>query len=117
MSYVRRATFAAGAVSLVALLLPGAAVAQTANVSPELEARIVKEKENRKACKIEICKAFATPSEGAPITCSVTKTWLAADIQAAYLRDKLSWPWGHAQCSSDIELDRRAIQEAALQPS
>ncbi|MGO8953086.1 MAG: hypothetical protein ACLPWS_20475 [Rhodomicrobium sp.] len=117
MSYVRRAAFAAGAVSLVALLLPGSAAAQTAPVSPELEARIAKEKENRKACKIEICKAFATPSDGAPIVCSVTKTWLAADIQAAYLRDKLSWPWGHAQCSSDIELDRKAIQEAALQPS
>jgi hypothetical protein len=117
MAFPKRAPLTAAAASLLALLLPADATAQTPAAPPELEARIAKEKEDRKACKIEICKAFATPSEGAPITCTVTKTWLAAEIQAGFLRDKLSWPWGHAQCVATIELDRKAIKEAALQPS
>ncbi len=121
MSYVKavksRAAVVAGVVSLVGLLLQAAAAAETAAVSPEIEARMAKEKEDRKACKTEICKAFANPSEGEPIACAVTKTWLATEIQAGYLRDKLSWPWGHAQCTANIELDRKAIKDAALQPS
>ena len=51
------------------------------------------------------------------IACTVTKTWLAADIQAGFLGGKLTWPWGHAQCSAQIELDRKAIAEAAQKPS
>jgi hypothetical protein len=117
MALTKRAALATAAASVMALLLSAAAAAQTPAVAPELEARIAKEKEDRKACKIEICKAFATPSEGAPIACVVTKTWLAAEIQAGFLRDKLTWPWGHAQCVANIELDRKAIKEAALQPS
>ncbi len=100
----------------VALLLPGALRAEEASVAPELTARMAKEKEDRKACKTDICKAFAQPSDGAAITCHVTKTWLGQEIQANFLRDKLTWPWGHAQCSTDIELDRKAIKEAASQP-
>jgi hypothetical protein len=104
-------------VALVAamLLFTGAARAEEPPVSPALSARIAKEKEDRKACKAEICKAFAQPSEGTPIKCSVTKTWLSSEIQAGFLHDKLSWPWGHALCSADIELDRQAIAEAASQ--
>jgi hypothetical protein len=117
MALPERAALVTAAASAITLLLSAAAAAQTPAVAPELEARIAKEKEDRKACKIEICKVFAAPSEGTPITCMVTKTWLASDIQAGFLGDKLSWPWGHAQCTADIELDRKVIQEAALQPS
>jgi hypothetical protein len=95
----------------------GGAAAEDASVSPELTARIAKEKEDRKTCKAEICKAFAQPGDGPAITCSVVKTWLAADIQAGFLGDKLTWPWGHAQCGAAIELDRHAIAEAAQKPS
>jgi hypothetical protein len=117
MALPERAALIAAAACVIALLLSAAAAAQTPAVASELEARIAKEKEDRKACKIEICKAFAAPSEGAPIACVVTKTWLAAEIQAGFLSAKLSWPWGHAQCTANIGLDRVAIKEAALKPS
>lgn len=104
------------ALTLKALLFGGTAAAQQADLSPELQARMAKEKEDRKACKTEICKAFAQPADGAPIICSVVKTWPASEIQSGFLGDKLTWPWGHAQCSSTIELDRAAIKEAASQP-
>ncbi len=97
--------------------MAGAASAQDASVSPGLSARMAKEKEDHKACKIEICKAFAAPADGPVIACAVTKTWLGSEIQTGFLGDKLTWPWGHAQCSTAIELDRKAIAEAASKPS
>ncbi|MBI4725405.1 MAG: hypothetical protein HY765_10650 [Rhodomicrobium sp.] len=112
----RVASFAVSAL-LLGALFQSTAMAQDANVSPELTARMAKEKENRKACKTGICEAFARPAEGAAITCAVTKTWLGAEIQARFLGDRLTWPWGHAQCSANIELDRNAINEVALKPS
>jgi len=111
-----RLAFALSAVPAAALVLLGGALAQDAGPSPELSARMAKEKEDRKACKTEICKAFATPAEGPVIACTVTKTWLGSEIQTAFLGDKLTWPWGHAQCSAAIELDRKAIAEAASKP-
>jgi hypothetical protein len=93
------------------------ASAQEAGLSPDLTARLAKEKEDRKTCKIEICKAFAQPGDGPGITCTVVKTWLASDIQAGFLGDKFTWPWGHAQCSAAIDLDRHAIAEASQKPS
>jgi len=111
-----RAVLLTGALAVFSATLVGAARAQDASVSPELEARLAKEKDDRKACKTEICKAFAQPSDGEAITCAVVKTWLASDVQANYLGDRLTWPWGHAQCSAAIELDRAAIKEAASQP-
>jgi hypothetical protein len=100
-----------------AIVLSFPCVAPAADADPGLAARMAKEKEDRKACKVEICKAFASPSGGDPIACPVTKTWLAADIQAGFLGDKLTWPWGDAQCSAAIQLDRKAIAEAASKPS
>jgi hypothetical protein len=110
-----RSALTVGALSAIALLFSSAAFAL--DVSPELAARMAKEKEDRKACKTEICKAFASPADGAPIACQVTKTWLAAEIQSAFLGDKLTWPWGDGQCSAAIELERKAIAEAASKPS
>ena len=105
--------FAATAAMATWLCLPAAARAEDAALTPEILARMAKEKEDRKACKTEICQAFAVPSEGAAISCAVTKTWPGSEIQAGFLRDKLTWPWGHAQCSTTIDLDRGAIKEAA----
>jgi hypothetical protein len=106
---------ALAACSVTALLFPVPAFTQ--DVSPELTARMAKEKEDRKACKIEICKTFATPSDGPAITCTVTKTWPAGEIQEKFLGDRLTWSWGHAQCNAAIDLDRKAIAEAASKPS
>jgi hypothetical protein len=120
-SVKRFKTCAAHAVSVVCmsglLISAGQAMAEDASVSPELTARIAKEKEDRKTCKAEICKAFAQPGDGPAIACTVTKTWLAAEIQAGFLGDRLTWPWGHAQCTALMELDRKAIAEAAQKPS
>ncbi len=94
------------AVVVMSVALASGAKAQDA----KLDARIAAEKDARKACKAEICKAFAEKkADGAAIACSVTKTWLETDIQQNILGGKVSWPWGHAQCTTKLELDRAAI--------
>ena len=103
------------AAAALLLLFPSFARAQEAGDNAGLTARMAKEKEDRRACKADICKAFAAPQNGPVIACAVTKTWLAGDIQTGILGDKLSWPWGHAQCSAQIDLDRAAIAQAAQQ--
>lgn len=96
------------AMASVAMLcgLTAAAAAQDG----KLEARMNAEQEARKACKTEICKAFAEKKpDGAPITCSVTKTWVESEISQGILGGKVSWPWSHAQCTAKVDLDRATI--------
>lgn len=92
----------------------GTALAQDAVApSPELAARMGKEKEARRACKIEICKAFSTPAGGAPITCDVTKTWLKDEITGRVTGGSYVWGYGHTQCSVQLKLDRAEIAKRA----
>lgn len=84
--------------------------------SKEILARMEKEKEARKTCKIEICKVFAEKKGEGTITCDVTKTWLLSEIQQRILRDKVSWPWGHAQCSAKIDIDRADLAKLVTSP-
>jgi len=108
---------AKSAVAAVAILpfAAMAALSQQADVPPALAARMAKEKEGRRACKVEICSAFAKPTSGAPITCDVTKTWLRQDITAKILGGSYVWHYGHMQCSVGVHLDRNAIKNAATQ--
>lgn len=107
------AAFGAVAGFALSVTFLGTAVAQDAVApSPELAARMGKEKEARKACKIEICKAFATPAAGAPITCDVTKTWLRDEILSRIVGGSYVWGYGHTQCSLKLNLDRGEIAKA-----
>jgi hypothetical protein len=86
-------------------------------LDPKLEARLASEKEARKQCKTDICKVFAA-KKGEPgvIECDAVKTWLDSDISTAILSGKVGWPWGHAQCSAHIDLDREALAKLISQP-
>lgn len=74
------------------------------------------EKEARKACKLEICKVFAEKKGVGSIACDVTKTWLRDEIQARILGDRLTWPWGHAQCKVKIDIDRAELAKLMAGP-
>ena len=80
--------------------------------SPEIVARMVAEKEARRACKVEICKAIAAPSHGSPITCDVTKTWLKDEILARVVGGSYVWGYGHMQCKLSLNLDRGELGKA-----
>ena len=108
----------------VAALVAGAASASAQdaklNVSPELAARMAAEKEARKACKIDICKAFASGGSGA-ITCDVTKTWAKEEILSRVVGGSYVWGYGHMQCTLALNLDKaelgKALSEAAAKIS
>ncbi|MDX2156949.1 MAG: hypothetical protein SFW09_10625 [Hyphomicrobiaceae bacterium] len=95
------------ALEFAVLVLAGPAAAQTTDgADAKLTARLEAEKEARKACKVDICKVLAEKKGDGAITCDVTKTWLQAEIQSRILGDRLTWPWGHAQCTTRIEIER-----------
>ena len=103
-------------VTMPALILTSAVVpAQQADVAPEIVARMAKEKEARRECKVEICSAFAKPANGAPITCEVTKTWTQQEITQRVMGGSYVWRYGHTQCSLKLALDRGLIAKAAME--
>ncbi len=86
-------------------------------ISPELQAIIAKEKEDRKACKKQICQIFAD-KKAAPgtISCDVKKTWLQSEIEKTILRGKLDWPWAHARCTAKLNIDQQDLARLRSQP-
>lgn len=88
------------------------APAQQAEVAPEIVARMAKEREARRACKIDICTAFAKPGAGAPITCDVTGTLTKQEITTRVAGGSYVWRYGHTQCAVKLALDREMIAKA-----
>jgi hypothetical protein len=87
---------------------PSALLAQV--VDQELEQRIAKEKADRRGCKIKVCDAALNKkADGDDIACNAVRTWTAAEIKEKVLKDRFSWPFGHAQCSTDINLPRKTL--------
>lgn len=86
-------------------------------LDPKLAARIATEKEGYKQCKTQICRVFADrKADHGAIACDATKTWLDAEISNHILSGQVGWPWGSAQCSTHIELDREAIAKLVAEP-
>lgn len=99
--------------TLLVLSVAGArAAAQQPGIAPELLARMAKEKEARRACKVETCTAFAKPASGTPITCDVTQTITQQEILARIMGGSYVWGYGHVQCNVKVSLDRRLIAKA-----
>jgi hypothetical protein len=87
------------------------------DLPPALAQRLVKEAQDRAACKKVICEAARLKkADGDAITCSVLKTWPAQDLRDKILRGKLEWKLGHAQCKADIKLDRSVVARVLSEP-
>lgn len=115
---IKGLTIARAASSCIVALavLGGSPVGAQQTVAPELAERLSKEKDARKACKVDICKAFAAPAAGAPIQCDVTKTWLKDEIVGRVVGGSYVWGYGHMQCTVKLNLDRGEIQKAMKEP-
>jgi hypothetical protein len=96
----------------MSLAVMGSVAAEEA-VDPKIVERMAKEKEARRACKLDICKAFAEPGAGAPIECDVTKTWLRDEILNRIVGGSYVWGYGHVQCTVKLKLDRAQIASFA----
>lgn len=93
------------------------AITEEAPVDQALLELLAKEKEARKACKIEICSILiGKKAEGADVGCRIVKTWPKADITKLMKRTKVEWPWGNTTCSIDVKLKRATLVSARTEP-
>ncbi len=98
-----------------AVLAEDAAPASTGDKA--LDDLLAKEKEGRKACKIEICSALRSKkAEGADIACNVVQTVPKAGLNKMLEKGHVSWPWENVHCQSDIKLKRAVLVSAMTQP-
>lgn len=118
MSFVFRSSTLTTAGMVVAWIAITAAVAsaQTPPVDEALAKRMAEEKEARRACKVEICKAFEGATGGEPVSCSFTKTWLRREILSRVVGGSYVWQYGHAQCTSAVTLDKEQAGKSLKAP-
>ncbi|HRY07198.1 MAG TPA: hypothetical protein P5114_08755 [Hyphomicrobiaceae bacterium] len=80
-----------------------------AELTPEEKA----EREARKSCKVELCRAFRNPGEaGGNITCSIPKSWRKTQLDKMVSKAKVSWPWGPVHCNANIDVERAMLVKA-----
>lgn len=81
-----------------------------ADLTPEERA----EREARKACKVELCRAFRNPGEqtSGNITCTIPKSWRKSQLDKMVSKAKVSWPWGSVHCVADIDIPRSDLVSA-----
>lgn len=80
-----------------------------AELTPEEKA----EREARKSCKVELCRAFRNPGTASGnITCSIPKSWRKTQLDKMVSKAKVSWPWGPVVCKADIDIEREMITKA-----
>jgi hypothetical protein len=91
---------------------PAAEASEDAALTPEEKA----EKEARKACKIEVCKAFHSKSATGQIACHVIKSWRKERLTKLISKLKVTWPYGGVHCSTDLSVDRADLVKAMTEP-
>jgi hypothetical protein len=88
------------------------------DVDPALKEILAKEKEARKACKIDICSILRHKKpEGPDIGCHVIKTWPKKDISKIIEKARVSWPWGNTICETEVKLKRAMLVAAMTEAS
>lgn len=80
-----------------------------AELTPEEKA----ERDARKSCKVELCRAFRNPGDASgKITCSIPKSWRKSQLDKMVSKAKVSWPWGPVHCNADIDIERGMLVQA-----
>jgi hypothetical protein len=110
-------TISAGLLAAALAMPVGAALAEeTAPATTgdkALDDLLAKEKEGRKACKIDICSALRSKTTaGADISCHVVQTLPKAALNKMLEKGHVSWPWENVHCQSDITMKRATLVSA-----
>ena len=84
---------------------------------PVMDALLAKEKEARKACKIDICSVLrGKKAEGSDINCHVVQTWPKKALDQMLAKTHVSWPWNNVHCETEVALKRATLVAAMSQP-
>lgn len=71
------------------------------------------EVERLQQCDRDLCGIALKPSEpGAALQCDLTKTWPKEQINEAWTKKHISWPFGDARCSGKLNVDRVLLASA-----
>ncbi len=80
---------------------------------PVMDALLAKEKEARKACKIDICSVLrGKKAEGSDPSCHVVQTWPKQAINDMIAKSHIPWPYSNVHCQTDIKLKRATLVAA-----
>ena len=116
-------------VALAILLLAGSAglaraedSGTTAASEPTAEQKtmtelLAKEKQARKACKIEVCSILrGKKAEGPDVNCHIVKSWPKEDLSDLIKLTQVEWPWGPAHCTLELKLKREMLVKSMTEP-
>ncbi len=82
-----------------------------------LTAEETAEKEARKACKVDLCRAFHSKDASAgDIACHVVKSWRKEQLVKLVAKVKVSWPYDGAHCFTDLSIKRQDLVKAMTEP-
>jgi hypothetical protein len=76
----------------------------------------IAEKEARKACKVDICRALHTKDASGDIACHVIKSWRKEQLVKLVSKLKVTWPYDGAQCSMELSVKRDDLARAMTEP-
>lgn len=91
---------------------PAASDSADANLTPEEKA----EKEGRKACKVEVCRAFHSKAANGDIACHVVKSWRKEQLVKLVSKLKVTWPYNGVHCATDLSVERGDLVKAMTEP-
>lgn len=75
------------------------------------------EKDARKTCKVDLCRAFhSKDSAGSDIACHVVKSWRKEQLTKLVSKVKVTWPYEGAHCSMDLNVKRADLVKAMTEP-
>jgi hypothetical protein len=87
------------------------------DVPKPLAERMLKEGNDREACKKSICEVSRSKkADGPALACKVVKTWPSIDLTEKVFKGKMEWKWGNAQCDAEIKLDRALVARIFAEP-
>jgi hypothetical protein len=83
------------------------------DLTPEEKA----EKEGRKACKVDFCRAFhSKETSDGKLACRVIKSWRKEALSKLVAKLKVSWPYGGVRCVMDLTANRAELGKALSLP-
>ena len=117
-----KSIMAAAILAAALVLTAGTAIAEDAakpvdpsakTGDPVMDALLAKEKEARKACKIDICSILrGKKAEGPDPACHVVQTWPKQALNEMLAKSHIPWPYSNVKCQSDIKLKRATLVAA-----
>lgn len=100
-----------------AVLMGGVAIALLGPPPTQALERTKNEREVLKACEKRLCEIIVKKdTAGDDLLCPLSKTWAQASIKGGVEKRSLSWAFGDARCSVDLNAKRDTIVGAVTKP-